>query len=170
MERVTGARRAALIGMKIGQLSRRLGLTARTLRYWEARGLLLPARRSEGGTRLYGDEHVRCAQGIQGLKLAGLRLGEVETLRKALQPGSRSSDVILEIREALAARTAELQASLEAQRSLLETLEVAREWASDCADCTIGQPCQRCGTAGGEPKLPQILAALVANGEEAARS
>ena len=44
--------------MRIGELSRRAGVSQRALRYYEEQGLLRPARRSSG-YREYGPEDVR---------------------------------------------------------------------------------------------------------------
>ena len=47
---------AAPSGMRIGELSRRVGVTADVLRAWERRYGLLRPERSSGGFRLYSNE------------------------------------------------------------------------------------------------------------------
>jgi DNA-binding transcriptional MerR regulator len=40
--------------LKIGELANRTGLSIKTIRYYETRGLLEQTPRTEGGYRLYG--------------------------------------------------------------------------------------------------------------------
>ena len=44
--------------LQIGEVADRVGLSLRTVRYYEEMGLLVPARRTEGGFRLYTEEEV----------------------------------------------------------------------------------------------------------------
>lgn len=43
-------------GMQIGEVAERTGLTQRTLRFYEEKGLLYPSTRMEGGFRLYSED------------------------------------------------------------------------------------------------------------------
>src|SRR5215203_4073941 len=65
---------------KIGDLARITGLSIKTIRYYERRGLLEPAARSEAGYRLYGPEEVARLQFVQRAKLLGLTLEEIREL------------------------------------------------------------------------------------------
>lgn len=44
--------------LQIGEVAERAGLSLRTVRYYEEQGLVTPAKRSEGGFRLYTEEQV----------------------------------------------------------------------------------------------------------------
>jgi len=57
--------------MKIGELSRRTGVTTRLLRYYEEPDLLHPDR-ADNGYRSYGESAVRDVQQIRGLLDSGL--------------------------------------------------------------------------------------------------
>lgn len=59
--------------MKIGELSRRTGVSIRMLRYYEAEGLLAP-RRTERGYRAYQHSDEETVIRIKALGLAGLTL------------------------------------------------------------------------------------------------
>lgn len=61
----------------IGDLAQRLGVTPRTVRYYEDRGLLEPAERSEGGFRLYDDRALLRLDKILTLKNLGLSLEQI---------------------------------------------------------------------------------------------
>ncbi len=86
MSRAAEAERAAPSGqlMQIGEVAEHLGLTPRTLRYWEEKGLLPPAERMEGGFRLYSPADVERLERIAQLKkLLGFSLAEIRTVVEA---------------------------------------------------------------------------------------
>lgn len=66
--------------LKIGDVARLTGLPVGRLRYYERRGLLEPARRSEAGYRLYGEEEVARLEFVKRAKLMGLTLQETREL------------------------------------------------------------------------------------------
>jgi DNA-binding transcriptional MerR regulator len=74
---------------KIGEVSRITGFPVKTLRYYEERGLVEPAGRSEAGYRLYGEEEVARLEFIKKAKLLGLTLGEITELVELAAAGGR---------------------------------------------------------------------------------
>jgi len=46
---------------KIGQAAKKLGVSVSTLRRWESEGSLVPARKTQGGTRYYSLEQLTSA-------------------------------------------------------------------------------------------------------------
>lgn len=64
--------------LKIGALSKKTGLTVRTLHHYDALGLLGPSHRSESGYRLYTDADIVRLHRIQALKQMGCSLAEVK--------------------------------------------------------------------------------------------
>lgn len=66
--------------IKVGEVARLAGLPVRTIHYYEQRGLLEPAARSEAGYRLYGPEEVARLKFINRAKLLGLTLEEIRDL------------------------------------------------------------------------------------------
>lgn len=70
--------------LQIGEASERSGLTQRTLRYYEEKGLLDPPTRMEGGFRLYSDGDLERLERIKQLKeLLGFSLAEVKEMLDA---------------------------------------------------------------------------------------
>lgn len=65
---------------RIGEFARQAGVTIRTLRYYDKRGLLKPSAWSESGQRLYTDLDYARLQQIMTLKLIGLSLDEIRAL------------------------------------------------------------------------------------------
>lgn len=66
--------------LSIKEVKKRTGVTVRTLRYYDQIGLLLPAGKTEGGHRLYGERELIKLQEIQFLKSLGFSLGEIKEM------------------------------------------------------------------------------------------
>jgi DNA-binding transcriptional MerR regulator len=66
--------------MQIGEIAERTGLTQRTLRFYEERGLLQPATRLDGGFRLYTQDDLRRVERIASFRNV-LKLSIPETKR-----------------------------------------------------------------------------------------
>lgn len=64
----------------VGEVARLTGVPVRTIHYYEQRGLLEPAARSEAGYRLYSQEEVARLKFINRAKLLGLTLEEIRKL------------------------------------------------------------------------------------------
>ena len=70
--------------LQIGEVADRLGVTQRTLRFYEEKGLLKPPGRMEGGFRLYSEEDVRRVEQVKQLqKLLGMPLAEIKEMVEA---------------------------------------------------------------------------------------
>lgn len=70
--------------LQIGEVAERTGVTQRTLRFYEEKGLLPPPTRMDGGFRLYSEEDVRRVTHIRRLQnLLGLTLAEIKEMVEA---------------------------------------------------------------------------------------
>ena len=123
---------------RIGELAAKVGMTERTIRYYEERGLLDSVKRLEGGTRVYTDDDARRLRFIRKLKVLGLSLqemGELEALYRRHRSNRSVLPRLIELLDAhlftVGERLAELQALRDEIRSyrehvaqrLLETAE-----------------------------------------------
>jgi DNA-binding transcriptional MerR regulator len=79
------------MSMRIQELAARAGTTTRTLRYYEAQGLL-PVDRSANGYRRYDEFHVRLVREIRSLQAIGFSLEEVRPFIECLLTGHESGD------------------------------------------------------------------------------
>lgn len=62
---------------QIGEVSKRLNISIRTIRYYEEIGLLNSVKRVEHGKRVYTDDDIRRLKFIKKLKLLGLSLSDM---------------------------------------------------------------------------------------------
>jgi DNA-binding transcriptional MerR regulator len=70
--------------LQIGEVADRTGVTQRTLRFYEERGLLKPPTRMDGGFRLYSEDDVDRVEQIKRLQsLLGLTLAEIKEMVEA---------------------------------------------------------------------------------------
>ena len=79
--------------LRIQEVGAALGLTTRTLRYYEELGLLKPAARSEGDYRLYDEDDLERLRFIKGLRDdAGFSLAEIGQLLEDDEARERNRD------------------------------------------------------------------------------
>jgi len=102
MARVTEGRYA------IGEISRMVDLSQRTIRYYEEIGLLHSVRRIENGKRVYTDHDVRRLKFINRLKVLGLSLAEMVDLEKIYRKQRNNREILPKLLEILDQRAAQI--------------------------------------------------------------
>jgi len=70
---------------QIGELANLVGMSPRTIRYYEEIGLLNSVKRIEGGKRIYTDKDIQRLKFIKRLKHLGLTLSEMHELEDIYQ-------------------------------------------------------------------------------------
>ena len=111
--------------MQIGEVAERIGLSLRTIRYYEEVGLITPSARSQGGFRLYTEHDASRLQLVKDMKPLGFSLDEMRDLLGVLDrldgvaeasPSAAEQEALLErlamFRVAAEARTDALRAQL----------------------------------------------------------
>lgn len=93
---------------QIGELSRMVNLSQRTIRYYEEIGLLHSVRRIENGKRVYTQDDVRRLKFINRLKVLGLSLAEMVELEKIYRQQRDNRDVIPKLIAILDERAAQI--------------------------------------------------------------
>ncbi|CAE6742578.1 hypothetical protein R69746_02579 [Paraburkholderia aspalathi] len=122
--------------LTVRDAAERLGVTPRTLKYYEERGLVSPGR-SEGRYRLYDEEDLKRFGRILRLRSLGFSLhGVTEMLKRPLEAvdgGHRySQESLQQIRDALAQQVSALDTRIEAmRRELKEAQKLRTELAPD---------------------------------------
>lgn len=105
----------------VKELARLTGLTSRTLRYYDAIGLLRPRRDRENGYRLYGPEEVDRLQQILLYRELGLPLEEIRRILDA--PGFDRTGALREHLDRLLERRREVDALIRTVQNTLTSIE-----------------------------------------------
>lgn len=116
---------------QIGEVADRVGLSLRTVRYYEEMGLVTPSDRTPGGFRLYTDADVKRLELAKHLKPLGFSLEEMRELLDLHQRlDARGSRISAKDREQLERYTEDarqrcdrLRAELHAAEQLADQLE-----------------------------------------------
>ena len=74
-------------GLKIGQLARRAGVTAKAIRFYERKRILPPVKRAANGYRLYGEDAAEILRFIKQAAGLGLTLAEIKDILVIRQGG-----------------------------------------------------------------------------------
>ena len=85
----------------IGELAISLGLTTRTIRYWEEVGIIESAQRSDGATRGFTPYYVRRIKFIMKLKELGLTIKEMQDLYTAYGEAKQTERMVPRLVEIL---------------------------------------------------------------------
>jgi len=85
----------------IGDLAIALGLTTRTIRYWEEVGILESVQRSDGATRGFTPYYVRRIKFIMKLKELGLTIKEMQDLYAAYGEAKQTERMVPRLVEIL---------------------------------------------------------------------
>jgi len=116
-----------------GELAHQTGLSIKTIRYYESRGLLEQPPRTEAGCRLYGPEEVARLRFVQRAKLLGLTLEEIRELVE-LAAWCNEGEIVPRLEEVLAAKLQETERKIEELSAFRKNLLYYRHRAEDLRD------------------------------------
>jgi DNA-binding transcriptional MerR regulator len=139
-----------ILRMQIGELGRRAGLAAKTIRYYEEIGLLEEPARSANGYRDFGDEAVDRLRFIRDAQGTGLSLSEIASLLEMRDHGEQTCGHVIELLERHLADIDRQVRQLRSTRELLEGLTV-RARSLDPSDCVDPNRCQTIGADSAVP-------------------
>ncbi len=112
---------------RIGELASRVGLTERTIRYYEELGLLESVKRLDGGVRVYTDEDVRRLKFVKKLKTLGLSLQEMLDLENLYRRHRSNRTVLPRLMELLDAHLATITEKIGELEGLRDDIRAYRD-------------------------------------------
>lgn len=140
---------------RIGELARKANVTVRTVRYYEALGLLKTQSRSDGGQRYYTDSDLIYLLRILQLKRYGFSLDQIgKIIRMGPEDTSgsrRRNELLKQYRKQVSAtlkKRRELDALLQEMNWHIAQLESVRDGGfqscpgSLCSDCEFKDRCE----------------------------
>lgn len=107
--------------MQIGEVAERTGLTQRTIRFYEEKGILDPPTRMEGGFRLYSPADVERIKGISQLR--GLLCFSLEQMKELVLAENLLDRKAGDSPEDAATELAHLRAAIDTVQSQAERIE-----------------------------------------------
>jgi DNA-binding transcriptional MerR regulator len=119
--------------LQIGEIADLVGLSLRTVRYYEEMGLIVPEKRTEGGFRLYGNEEIERLKLIMQMKPLGFsvqEMGEMIDARVTLREHPDDADArqrFLELAEHAQRLRDKLRKRLANAEGFVEQLQHERE-------------------------------------------
>jgi MerR family transcriptional regulator, copper efflux regulator len=128
----------------IGEICRRAGCTPRTIRHYEAEGLLAPLSITPGGRKLYGEDALSIINAAQVLKRIGYSLRDIRSiLSLAKSENTKDRKLTRKLRKNLSSSISKIQSEIElltsAQKKIAQLLEKTEKCegcnAPDCASC-----------------------------------
>ncbi|GLZ55676.1 MerR family transcriptional regulator [Actinomycetospora sp. NBRC 106378] len=127
--------------MQIGTVAERIGLSLRTIRYYEEVGLVAPAGRSPGGFRLYSEDDVAQLRLIMRMKPLDFSLEQMRDLLDAVAELAADPPPTGDRRAELTARVAAHRTAVQEKvRSLRDLLARAEEFADLLGSPTVLHP------------------------------
>ncbi len=103
--------------MRIAEVSKRLGISADTLRYYERIGLLRPVRRNESGVRDYGEQDLARIRFVKCMRGANVSIEALIEYMELFEGGDATLEarkaILEEERDKVRERMTEMQAGLD---------------------------------------------------------
>ncbi len=149
--------------MKIGELARKTGKTARALHLYEEKGLLKPARRTGGGFRLYGPDEVARVYWISKLQDMGFSLGQIQGLLASVEASATAPEAMQGVRELFRSKLEQTRAQvmrlLQLERDLAEALGYL-EGCRVCNEPSAAEICTTCASERRTEPAPTLVAGI----------
>ena len=106
--------------MTVGEAAKKIGVTVRTLQYYDKEGLLSPSAESEGGRRLYTDKDLVILHQIISLKSLGFSLDDIKHRLISLETPTDVAAALTKQADSIRENIDQLTASLTALEQLKE--------------------------------------------------
>ena len=129
--------------MRIGELAAHSGVTAKTIRFWEAKGLLPDPARTRSGYRDYDSDTLERLDFIRHAQTAGLTLAEIRQVLQISDTGQPACGHVTDLIHQHLTEVDQRISELEETRLLLNRLadRAAAQNPADCDGyCAILQP------------------------------
>lgn len=126
--------------MLIGEVASAVGMTPKTLRFYEEQGLLPPAERSPNGYRQYGEDSVARLDFIARGRAAGLSVSQIRNILAVSEPDNAPC---AHVRDVLAGQLADLDLKIAQLTALRAGVAASYEAvaAGDPAACDQSKVC-----------------------------
>jgi DNA-binding transcriptional MerR regulator len=132
-------------GILIGEICRRTGCTPRTIRHYEAEGLLAPVANTPGGRKIYGEESVSIIDSVRVLRRTGYSIKDIRGILSLTQSENTGDKKLTrKLRKTLSSSLSQLQKEIELLSAARDQISDLLEKTKKCEGCGA-QDCAPCG-------------------------
>jgi len=130
--------------LKIGDLAKRVGVTVRTVRYYEELGLFSPANISPGGFRLYTENDLRKLNYIKRFRDLDFPLNEILQLLSSSDGSQNKLDKISSSLALLQKQLEQVENKMKELEDIKNDLNRAVQLLHECSNCQKEKCLQEC--------------------------
>jgi MerR family copper efflux transcriptional regulator len=154
--------------LRVGELARVVGKTVRAMHLYEELGLLVPATRSEGGFRLYGQDAVDRINWIVKLQAIGFTLGEIQSFVGDFKDAHSGREATDRVRAVFQQKLGEIRDQITRLQGIENDLHDALSYLDSCQSCATHFAPSECGVCGHQGhhqgEAPPLFAGLSRRG------
>ena len=152
--------------LRIGDLARRVGVSVRTVRYYEELGLMVPAGHSLGGFRLYGEDNLKRLLVINTLKGLGLTLDEIKKILLAKKESGGDQETVRFLQGIFTEKLTLLEAKIQSLSKVQAELSGALRILESCQGCDHkvlldAICCSNCSNLGPRENVPSTFEVIL---------
>nr|MBP6839572.1 MerR family transcriptional regulator [Kofleriaceae bacterium] len=149
--------------MRVGELAKAVGKTVRAMHLYEELGLLVPASRSEGGFRMYGQDAIDRIHWIVKLQAIGFTLAEIQGFVRDFEHAGSGREATDRARSVFSDKLAQIREQVIQLQVIENDLQEALHYLDSCQACSEHAPTE-CGTCDHHghtrAKAPHLFAGL----------
>jgi DNA-binding transcriptional MerR regulator len=143
--------------------------TLRTVRFYEEEGILRPARRTEGGHRLFERTELDRLMLVTDMRMAGLSLDDIKAILEVKKTAATGAEAASEATRVLNARIEELKEKIAVLTRLRDDLTETSKIVSACLNCqeptSFPANCATCSVMTQHQVLPRSVRVLWSIGQ-----
>ena len=144
----------------IGEVAKELGLSLRTIRYYEELGLLRPKGRTTGRFRLYSQSDVVKLRAIQTLKNLGYSLKDIQGLMRSASSSRTGHELVTSMLQDLQKQERIAKEQLKWCKETLKSIDDASRLLAKCMGCKrkpTRSHCLHCSVFPSEEDVPAMF-------------
>ncbi len=131
--------------MTIGELARQAGITLRTVRFYEEKGLITSEPLGRVGERKFSDEALIILRKIKALKEAGFSLQEIEAVlnKECAQLPTLAKERQQRFQQLLSCAREKISGKIHELEMLIEPMDRLLKYSDSCSSCSADD-CKGC--------------------------
>ncbi len=150
---------------KIGDIAKEFGVSQRTIRFYEEKGILKPDNYTTSGYRLYSEENVKRLKVVLLLRKIGFSISEIKSFLNIDLYGKTPEENLELLIQILKKKLKDTAEKIEALKLLKNDIEGALDHLENCS-CRFlpnWEECALCKEMIENNSMPEVLLAILKN-------